>query len=105
MQDFANRFYKSRRWRDCRRAYIAKRLLIDGGLCEECREAPGFIVHHRVKLTPENINNPSIALNHSLLAYVCKDCHDDYDGHGLNKAKRLICDFAADGQPIDNRRI
>ena len=77
MQDFAKRFYRSKAWKACRAAYIARRLAIDGGLCEECRDQQGYIVHHRVTLTPENIHNPAIALNHSLLAYVCKDCHEE----------------------------
>jgi len=55
MQDFAKRFYRSQAWKACRAAYIARRLAIDGGLCEECRDQQGYIVHHRVTLTPENI--------------------------------------------------
>lgn len=105
MQEFAKRFYKSKSWRECRRAYIAKRIQIDGGLCEECRDAQGYIVHHRVTLTPENIRNPGVALNHSLLAYVCKDCHDAYEGHGLNKVRPGLCTFSADGQPVDHRKL
>ena len=105
MKEFAKRFYRSKPWRDCRAAYIARRLLIDGGLCEQCREQQGYIVHHLVTLTPENIGNPAVALNHSLLAYVCKDCHDQYEGHGLNKGRPLACAFTADGQPVDRRPL
>lgn len=105
MKDFAKRFYRSKRWEACRRAYIARRIQIDGGLCEECHDEQGYIVHHRVVLTPENINDPSIALNHSLLAYVCKACHDKYDGHGVDKRKKLLCGFDQNGQPIDKRKI
>ena len=109
MQDFAKRFYRSKQWQACRRAYIARRMQIDGGLCEECRDAQGYIVHHRVALTPENIGNPGITLNHSLLSYVCKACHDQYDGHGVrpweNPGKKLLCSFGPDGQPIDARKL
>ena len=103
MQDFAKAFYKSRAWRNCRRAYIADRLRVDGGLCEVCHEALGYMVHHEVTLTPENINDPEIALNPSLLSYECKDCHDAHEGHGLNKVKPLLCAFDAEGQPLDLR--
>lgn len=105
MQDFAKQFYKSKEWQTCRRSYIAKRMQIDGGLCEECGDEQGYIVHHRIGLTPENIQNPGVTLNHSLLAYVCKDCHDQYEGHGVDKKKKLLCGFDQTGQPMDKRKI
>lgn len=105
MKAFAKQFYHSKAWRACRAAYIAKRLQIDGRLCEECQDQQGYIVHHLITLTPENIVNPAVALNHSLLAYVCKDCHDAYEGHGLTKGKPMACAFGPDGQPIDRRRL
>ena len=105
MKAFAKQFYRSKDWRACRAAYIARRLRIDGGLCEECRDQQGYIVHHLVALTPENIGNPAVALNHSLLAYVCKDCHDRYEGHGLGRGKPMACAFDASGQPVDRRRL
>lgn len=105
MKDFAKKFYKSQAWQDCRKAYIAKRMQVDGGLCEECHDAQGYIVHHKILLTPDNITNPAITLNHGLLAYVCKDCHDAYEGHGVDGRKKLLCDFGNDGQPIDRRKI
>ena len=48
-------------------------------LCEDCL-AKGLIkraeeVHHKIKLTPENINNPEITLSWSNLRALCKDCH------------------------------
>ncbi len=100
-QDFAKSFYKSKPWQACRTSYINKRMLIDGGVCEECGEQPGYIVHHEVTLTADNIKNPDITLNHDLMKYVCKSCHDEYEGHGVgNKHKSLLCDFGPDGQPL-----
>lgn len=32
-------------------------------------------MHHKVKLTPENVNNPDIALNWDNLELLCKKCH------------------------------
>ena len=75
-REFAKKFYNSKPWRKCRAAYIAERERIDGGMCETCHEQPGYIVHHEVWLTPENINNPDISLNLSLLKYDCLDCHN-----------------------------
>ena len=100
MKPFARRFYKSEAWRDCRAAYIAARIQADGGMCEVCHENLGYIVHHKTKLTPENIHDPLVALNPDLLSYECKACHDAHEGHGLNKAKPLRCAFDTEGQPV-----
>ena len=51
MQPWAARFYASGRWKKCRAGYIKFRRTIDGGLCEECRDKPGYIVHHKRALT------------------------------------------------------
>lgn len=77
MQEFAERFYKSKAWHDCRKSFIAKRL----GLCEVCLAKgiykPGEIVHHKIVLSPQNINQPEVTLNHENLMLVCRDCHAD----------------------------
>lgn len=97
MKDFAKKFYHSKKWQDCRNAYISERNKTDGGLCEECKEAPGYIVHHRVLLNEHNIDNTEITLNFKNLKFVCKNCHDKEEIHpfGNNKASR--CVFTADG--------
>lgn len=75
MKDFARAFYSSQAWRDCRSAYTKSQ----GGLCERClqngRITPSAIVHHKIHLTPENINNPDITLDWNNLECVCRDCH------------------------------
>ena len=99
-KEFAKAFYKSAAWLKCRASYIAERVAIDGGLCEECGEELGYIVHHKVLLTPANINNPEIALNHEHLKYVCKRCHDYEEAHFVNKDD-CRCRFNASGQPVE----
>ena len=53
----------------------------------------------------ENINNPEIALNNKNLMYVCKDCHDKFDGHfadmrsNSRHTKGLRVCFDEDGYP------
>lgn len=75
MKDFARGFYSSRAWKDTRRAYAAS----VGGLCEECKGkglvVPGEIVHHKIELTPANINRPEITLAWENLKLVCRECH------------------------------
>lgn len=104
-QEWAKGFYKSIKWLRCRNAYIQNRIMMDGGLCEECHSKPGYIVHHKIILTSSNISKPEISLNHSNLEYVCKDCHDRFDGHGIQHGVSPLCRFDADGQPISLRDI
>lgn len=104
-QEWAKAFYRSKKWIKCRSSYIKERILEDGGLCEECHDKPGYIVHHKIILTPENISDPEIALNHRYMEYVCKNCHDLFDGHGLNKCNKSLCVFDTDGQPISIREV
>lgn len=72
---WARKFYSSIGWQQCRNAYLKS----VGGLCERCK-AKGLIVpaeevHHKVKLTAENIDKPDIVLNWKNLEALCKDCH------------------------------
>lgn len=96
-KEFAKKFYQSKAWKSCRNSYIAKRVTIDGGMCERCKERVGYILHHKVLLTAQNINDPYIALNHSQLEYLCKPCHDNEHYTEIHGA---ACTFGSDGQPI-----
>lgn len=97
-KEFAKAFYNSKAWQRCRQSYINKRKAIDGGLCEVCHEQLGYIVHHIEPLTPNNINNASVTLNHNNLRYDCKECHDREDVHTFIKGAK--CSFDESGQPI-----
>ena len=96
MKPWAERFYKSKAWKMCRKSFIAEREKIDGGMCQTCGERRGYIVHHRTWLTPENINNPDIALNHDNLKYDCLICHNKEPSN----EDELRCTFDKNGQPI-----
>lgn len=75
-KSFAKAFYNSREWRECRAGYIAS----VQGLCETCLERgivrPGHILHHVITLTPQNINDPEVALNWEHLKFECQECHN-----------------------------
>ena len=74
-QPFAVAFYHSRAWKHTRDAYARSKR----GLCEKClregRYTPGIIVHHKVHLSPENINDPKVSLSFDNLELVCRECH------------------------------
>ena len=75
-REFAKMFYRSAAWKKCRASYISQRAAIDGGMCEYCKEQPGYIVDHIEELNPLNINDPTVSLNHDNLQYLCLDCHN-----------------------------
>lgn len=69
-KEFAKSFYKSKEWTKCRNAFFKYK----NGLCERCLDV-GKIVHHKIYITPENINNPEITLNWDNLEVLCDSCH------------------------------
>ena len=87
-RDFARKFYSSQAWVDCREAY--KKSV--GGLCERCAEKglvePGEIVHHKIHLTPENINDTEYTLDWNNLELVCRACHATE--HGARKKRYIV---------------
>lgn len=105
-KEWAKAFYNSKRWQQCRDSYVSQRIITDGGECEICGISQGYIVHHKTALTESNIGNPDISLSHDNLQYVCKDCHDKIEGHGVgNKKIKPLFAFDAEGQPISLREI
>ena len=71
------RFYTSRIWRSCRQSFLTSR----DGLCEICLAkgliVPAVHVHHRTPITPENLSDPEITLNHANLMALCENCHQE----------------------------
>lgn len=74
-RDFARTFYKSKQWEDTRNAYMR----MGDGLCEPCLRngdyVPAEIVHHKIHLSPDNINDPEVTLSFKNLERVCRKCH------------------------------
>ena len=74
-QDWYTKFIKSFAWEKCSESYMNS----VNGLCERCKRdgklKPAKEVHHKVKLTPSNVNNPTISLNWDNLEALCKECH------------------------------
>lgn len=100
-KEFAKSFYNSKAWKSARAAYIAHRRTIDGGLCEICEDNVGYIVHHIKEITPSNISDTSVTLSMDNLMFVCKECHDRFDGHWADaKRRKTLCTFDERGQPI-----
>lgn len=97
MKEWAKRFYKGPNWKTCRAAYMTHKR----GLCERCLSkgliTPAEIVHHKIHLTPENINDESISLSWDNLEALCRNCHaeehaDEYGKKKVGAHKRFIVD-------------
>lgn len=71
MREFAKTFYKSKAWQKCSQCYMQSVNYV----CERCGGVAS-ICHHRKYLTPENINDPVVALNWENLEALCIDCHN-----------------------------
>lgn len=92
---FAKFFYNSIAWKKCKGSYIKS----VHGLCERCGK-PGYIVHHKEILTPQNINDPNVTLNWEKLEYLCQECHNKEhignkkeitrEGFSFNEAGELV---------------
>lgn len=69
-------------------------------LCERCSKhndpVVAKVVHHKIYLTKQNINDISISLSWENLESLCQDCHNKE--HHQNKNKRYC--FDEDGNII-----
>lgn len=95
-KEYARKFYKSKAWQQCRASYIRSKF----GLCERCSN-PGKIVHHIKYITPNNIDNPEITLNHHNLELLCQECHN-YEHHGKYEPTRRGFSFDENGNLVQD---
>lgn len=101
-REFARAFYHSKAWKTTRDAYMRA----GRGLCEPCLAAGKYvqaeIVHHKVHLTPENVDDPEITLNENNLERVCRDCHARAhpEVYGLDEEQPLRVGFDENGNVV-----
>ena len=70
MKVWAEKLYKSNAWIKCRQSFMISRFYI----CNRCGGA-ATIAHHIIYLTPVNISDSEISLNHNNLEALCDTCH------------------------------
>ena len=80
-------FYVSGAWIACSRSYRKAH-----PLCERCLKkgeiSPAEEAHHRIKLTPQNINNPDITLNWDNMESLCSKCHKEEHNKQRSEQKK-----------------
>lgn len=96
MKAFAEKFYKSSKWQKVSRLYMESQNYI----CERCGES-ATICHHKIYLTPANIEDTSISLSHENLEALCQKCHNKEHGYFTGGSKQGIgVEFDANGNLV-----
>ena len=99
--EWAQQFYSSTHWKKCRDGFISYKR----GLCERCLAKgiikPGRDVHHKRRLTPQNITDPNIALSWDNLELLCRECHEEEHNREKNERRRFTVD--AFGRVIESK--
>lgn len=85
-QDFARKLYTSKAWIEFRFNLIIER----GPKCQKCGDiiidTSKLIGHHKIVLTPQNIDDPNVTLNKDNVDLICFDCHNkEHKRYGYNK--------------------
>ena len=75
-------FYKSPAWLAARELKIVS----VNSLCERCGRI-GIEVHHKERLTVENVNDSSVSLNQDNLELLCRECHNQEHERFSNKIR------------------
>lgn len=91
MRSVDSKFYKGKRWKKTREAYIKT----VGGLCERCLKngeiKPAYIVHHKVHLTEDNVSDDQYAYDFNNLEALCLECHNaEHFGNTKTKERYKI---------------
>lgn len=101
-QEWARKLYLSKAWVDLRRALIQSR----GPVCQTCGEiisdTSTLIGHHKKELTPENVNDPLIALNPNNVELICSTCHNKEHKRFGNFSRNI---FLVYGSPCSGKMV
>lgn len=96
-------FLSSDPWISFRLMLIAER----GNKCQRCGKiiprSVDIIGHHKIELTPENVNDHNISLNPENVDLVCFDCHNViHKRFGYQKKGRIV--YIVYGPPMSGKK-
>jgi len=103
-REFAKSFYNSKEWATAREQALRDACY----LCNRCGQ-PATMVHHKKRLSPQNIYDVSVSLNPKNLEALCNDCHNaehsQEHGKGRERLEKYPYMFDSNGmlirKPID----
>lgn len=98
-------FYRSREWEKFRQTVIAERMRDDGFVYDEVTDKPitkayDIILHHKIELTEENVNDYDISLNPQNIMIVSHRTHN-YLHDKLGYSRRQV--YLVYGAPLSGK--
>lgn len=99
-------FYRSKSWQNLLRKIKSERVNIDGNIvCEYCGKPIikkyDCIGHHKVALTPQNVNDVNVSLNEDNIALVHHRCHNQMHSKFFNTNDRKV--YIIYGPPLSGK--
>lgn len=98
-------FYSSKEWRVLRRNLLVERVNQEDGIlyCERCGEpilnTSEAVIHHKIALTLQNVNDYTISLNPDNLMIMSHRCHNlehkRFEGQLSSWQRKVYCVFGA----------
>ncbi len=100
-QRFPKKLYNSSAWKNLARNIRERQFY----RCQVCGALNATAVHHIHPLTPENVENPRVALNPDNLILLCADCHNKvHDRAYAMSDERPLYSFDASGHVVGRIR-
>ena len=96
-----NSFYRSKNWLRTR-DYIANSRFYICEMCGKSTGKHGYIVHHKIALTEENVNDPKIAFGEDNLQFLCIECHNKLHAE-INAENKQKFIFDKDGNIVGTK--
>ena len=99
-------FYRSKAWQALLRKIKSERLNQDGDIvCEYCGKPIikkfDCIGHHKIHLTPQNVNDVNVSLNPDNVALVHHRCHNQIHNKFFNQNDRKV--YIVYGPPLSGK--
>lgn len=104
--EIIKKFYASKEWITFRLILINERMKDDGVKCAKCgkliTKARNIHAHHKIELTPENVQDRNISLNPNKVELICRDCHDkEHHRFGYKPEKKVYIVY---GPPLSGKK-
>jgi hypothetical protein len=100
-QSFARKLYTSKAWTELRFNLIIER----GPICQRCGkvmvDTSKLIGHHKITLTPNNVNDPVVTLNPINIELICWTCHNKEPHYINGHSKHDV--FIVYGSPLSGK--
>lgn len=101
-QEFAERIYTSKEWRELRHNLIVERTPKCERCSKVCIDTSKLVGHHKIELTEQNVHDLDVVFNPINIEIICSDCHNKEHRRFEGKAARKI--YIIYGPPLSGKR-